>query len=49
METWSADMVRERGVVIGVGRVLRCSTFEIREDGGAITRDLAAIGVPRRR
>ncbi|MEJ7774814.1 MAG: hypothetical protein WKF72_08365 [Nocardioidaceae bacterium] len=49
VETWSADMVRERGVVIGVGRVLRCSTFEIRDDGDTIMRDLAAIGVPRQR
>ena len=46
-ESWWRDMARERGVVIDVGRVLRCSTFEIRDTGSAIMKDLAAAGVPR--
>jgi len=44
---WWRDMQRERGVVITVGRVLRCSTLELRLDRDAIARDLLSIGVPR--
>ncbi len=47
VENWWADMVRERELVVAGRRVLRCSSLEVRSDGGRIALDLAAIGVPR--
>ncbi len=46
-ENWWRDMQRERSVVIEVGRVLRCSTIEIRLEPEQIASDLLAVGVPR--
>ncbi len=45
-ENWWRDMKRERGVVIDVGRVLRCSTTEMRLEPAQIVADLRAVGVP---
>lgn len=47
-ENWWRDMKRERGVVIDVGRVLRCSTTEMRLEPAYIAADLRAVGVPTR-
>lgn len=44
--SWWRDLSRERDIVIRVGRVLRCSTVEIRVQPDAIAGDLARAGVP---
>lgn len=46
VEQWSRDMQRERGLVLRVGRVLRCSAFEARNEQSALADDLRAAGVP---
>jgi hypothetical protein len=45
--SWWRDIARERDLVIRVGKVVRCSTFELRHNHPAIMRDLVALGVPR--
>lgn len=45
--SWWDDMKRERGLVIGGDRVLRCSTLELRTDAGSIVADLMAAGLTR--
>jgi hypothetical protein len=47
VEHWTADMKRERKIVIGRRWVLRASTVEVRLDGAELAADLAAMGVPR--
>jgi hypothetical protein len=47
VESWQADMRRERGVVIAGARVLRATAVEIRVEPKQIVSDLLAIGVPR--
>ncbi len=49
VDSWWADMARERELVIDGRRVLRCSSLEVRCDAHRIARDLLAIGVPRSR
>lgn len=46
-ETWWQDMKRERELVLAVGKVLRCSTYEIRNHAADLVQDLVAAGVPR--
>ena len=45
--SWWRDIARERGVVIDYGKVVRCSTYELRHEPAAVMHDLAALGVPR--
>jgi hypothetical protein len=47
VESWQADMRRERGVVIGGAHVLRATAVEVRVEPKQIASDLLAIGVPR--
>jgi hypothetical protein len=47
VESWQADMRRERGVVIGGAQVLRATSVEVRVEPSQIAADLFAIGVPR--
>jgi hypothetical protein len=49
VQSWWADMARERELVIDGRRVLRCSSVEVRSNPDRIVRDLMAIGVPRSR
>jgi hypothetical protein len=46
IDNWWRDMKRERRVVIGGPKVLRCSTIEARLEFAEIARDLRQIGVP---
>jgi len=47
VEHWTADMKRERKIVIGRRWVLRASTVEVRLDAAELAADLIAMGVPR--
>jgi hypothetical protein len=47
VEHWTADMKRERKIVIGRRWVLRASTVEVRIDAADVAADLLAMGVPR--
>jgi hypothetical protein len=47
VESWEADMRRERGLVIGGAHVLRTTAVEVRVEPKQIVSDLVAIGVPR--
>lgn len=47
VEHWTADMKRERKIVIGRRWVLRATTVEVRLDAAELAADLAAMGVPR--
>ena len=47
VEHWTADMKRERKVVIGRRWVLRASTVEVRLDTADVAADLIAMGVPK--
>lgn len=47
VEHWTADMKRERKVVIGRRWVLRASTVEVRLEAADVAADLIAMGVPR--
>ena len=47
VEHWTADMKRERKVVISRRWVLRAAASEVRLEGAALMADLAAMGVPR--
>jgi hypothetical protein len=44
---WTADMKRERKIVIGRRWVLRASTVEVRLDAADLATDLLAMGVPK--
>jgi hypothetical protein len=48
-EHWTADMKRERRVVVGSRRstVLRCSASEVRLEAEQLAKDLIDAGVPR--
>lgn len=47
VEHWTADMRRERAVVVSRRRVLRATNLELRLEPGVVVRDLLALGVPR--
>jgi hypothetical protein len=47
VEHWTADIKRERKVVIGRRWVLRATTVEVRLDAADLAADLIAMGVPR--
>ena len=47
VESWQADMRRERAIVIGGATVLRTTSIEVRAVPKQVIRDLLAIGVPR--
>ena len=47
VESWQADMRRERAVVIGGANVLRATSIEVRVEPKQLISDLLAIGVPR--
>jgi hypothetical protein len=47
VESWQADMRRERAVVIGGAHVLRATAVEVRVEPKHLVSDLLAIGVPR--
>ena len=47
VESWQADMRRDRAVVIGGAYVLRATAVEVRVEPKQIVSDLLAIGVPR--
>jgi hypothetical protein len=42
---WSDDLERERDLVAGGAIVLRCTARQLREDDGAVARDLRRVGV----
>lgn len=46
VESWQADMRRERAIVIGGANVLRATSIEVRAAPKQVIRDLLAIGVP---
>lgn len=46
VQTWQADMRRERAVVVGRKRVLRATNFEVRHEPLLLVHDLRALGVP---
>ncbi len=46
VESWEADMKRERGVVISGRIVLRCTANEARWEQAGLAADLIAVGVP---
>lgn len=48
VESWEADLRRERGVVISGRQVLRATAHEVRYDQAGIAADLRALGVPSR-
>lgn len=45
-EQWTADLRRERRIVIDGRRVLRCSAHEARAERDALAADLRAAGIP---
>ena len=47
VESWQADMRRERAIVIGGANVLRATSIEVRVAPKQVISDLLAIGVPR--
>jgi hypothetical protein len=47
VEHWTADIKRERKIVIGRRWVLRATTVEVRLDAAELAADLAAMGVPK--
>jgi hypothetical protein len=47
VEHWTADIKRERKVVIGRRWVLRATTVEVRLDAAELAADLIAMGVPK--
>jgi hypothetical protein len=47
VESWQADICRERAVVVGGANVLRATSIELRVAPKQVIDDLLAIGVPR--
>ncbi|HKX14814.1 MAG TPA: hypothetical protein VJN19_06455 [Propionibacteriaceae bacterium] len=47
VQSWQADMRRERGLVVRGDRVLRATAIELRVEPVVVVADLCAIGVPR--
>lgn len=47
VEHWTADIKRERKIVVGRRWVLRATTVEVRLEAADLASDLAAMGVPR--
>lgn len=47
VESWEADLRRERAIVIGGANVLRATSIEVRVAPKQLISDLVAIGIPR--
>ena len=47
VQSWQADMRRERGLVVRGAQVLRATAIELRVEPALIVADLCSIGVPR--
>jgi hypothetical protein len=47
VQSWQADMRRERGLVVRGDHVLRATAIEVRVEPALVVADLYAIGVPR--
>ncbi len=45
--SWQSDIARERGLVTTGVLLVRCTAGELRDDPGAVVRDLRALGVGR--